>query len=70
MQVKNDWVIENNNFRYFDNNSQVIAQVYKFRGIWHAYVLGMEKQIQDKQLRVVLEQVDIALKQCGWEWEL
>jgi hypothetical protein len=67
MQVRNDWVIENNNYRYFDNNSQVIAQVYKFRGIWHAYVLGMEKQIQDKQLRVVLEQVDIALKQCGWE---
>lgn len=67
MQVRNDWVIENNNYRYFDNDSQVIAQVYKFRGIWHAYVLGMEKQIQDKQLRVVLEQVDIALKQCGWE---
>ena len=67
MQVRNDWVIENNNYRYFDDNSQVIAQVYKFRGIWHAYVLGMEKQIQDKQLRVVLEQVDIALKQCGWE---
>ena len=64
MQARNKWIIENNNYRYFDDNSQVIAQVYKFRGIWHAYVLGMEKQIQDKQLRVVLEQVDSALKEC------
>ena len=60
MQARNKWIIENNNYRYFDNNSQVIAQVYKFRGLWHAYVLGMEKQIQDRQLRVVLEQVDSA----------
>lgn len=69
MQARNKWIIENNNYRYFDNNSQVIAQVYKFRGLWHAYVLGMEKQIQDRQLRVVLEQVDSALKQCGWDNE-
>ena len=69
MEARNEWIIENNNYRYFDNNSQVIAQVYKFRGIWHAYVLGMERQIQDVQLRVVLEQVDQALKECGWESE-
>ena len=69
MQARNKWIIENNNYRYFDNNSQVIAQVYKFRGLWHAYVLGMEKQIQDRQLRVVLEQVDSALRQCGWDNE-
>lgn len=65
--TKNDWIIDNNNFRYFNQDGSMIVHIFKSEGVWRGYVLGYDKTFKHKRLTEVLDKVAIALKECGWE---
>tara|TARA_R110002153_G_scaffold239530_2_gene393943 strand:+ start:2843 stop:3049 length:207 start_codon:yes stop_codon:yes gene_type:complete len=67
--VKDRWEIENNNFRYFDKNGELIVHLFRHLGVWRGFVLGHEKPIKRKRLTDALEDVRKALKESGWENE-
>lgn len=65
--TKNDWVVDDNNFRYFNQDGNLIAHIFKAQGIWQGYVLGYDKTFKDIRFTEILVKVDKALKECGWE---
>ena len=65
--VKNKWEIENNNFRYFNEDGDLVVHLFMHMGTWKGYVLGHERTIKRKRFTDALEDVRKALKECGWE---
>jgi len=65
--TKNDWIVDDNNFRYFNQDGNLIVHIFKAQGIWQGYVLGYDQPIKQRQLSEALKDVDRALKECGWE---
>ena len=65
--VKNKWIMENNNFRYFNENGELIVHLFKHHDAWRGFVLGYNISIKRKRFTDALEDVRIALKECGWE---
>lgn len=64
---KNKWEIENNNFRYFNEDGDLVVHLFRHLGAWRGFVLGHEKAIKQKRFTDALEDVRKALKECGWE---
>lgn len=65
--IKNKWEMENNNFRYFNDDGELIVHLFKHRDTWRGFVLGHNISIKRKRFTDALEDVRIALKECGWE---
>jgi len=66
--TKNDWVIGEDNFKYFNEEGKLIVHIVKTsQGIWEAFVLGYDKVIKHEILSVVLKGTAKAIKECGWE---
>ncbi len=64
---KNKWEIENDNFRYFNEDGEIIVHLFRHMGTWKGFVLGHLRTIKRKRFTDALEDVRIALKECGWE---
>jgi len=67
--VKNDWIIDNNSFRYFNANGELIVHLFRSKGVWQGYVLGSSKEIKTVNLDEALITISKLLKECGWENE-
>jgi len=65
--MKSGWLMENNNFRYYNENGDMIVQIFKHQGYWKGFVLGHDKPIKKRRFTDALEEVRIFLKECGWE---
>lgn len=66
--IKNNWVVEDDNFKYFNEEGKLIVHIVKSsKGLWEAFILGYDKIIKHRHLSDVLKDTSEALKECGWE---
>ena len=38
--IKNKWIMENNNFRYFNDKGELIVHLFRHQNNWKGFVLG------------------------------
>ena len=65
--IKNKWIMENNNFRYFNDKGELIVHLFRHQNNWKGFVLGHNGSISRNRFIDALEEVHAALKECGWE---
>ena len=65
--IKNKWIMENNNFRYFNDKGELIVHLFKHQNSWKGFVLGHNGSISRNRFTDALEDIHNALKECGWE---
>ena len=65
--IKNKWIMENNNFRYFNDKGELIVHLFRHQNNWKGFVLGYNGSISRNRFTDALEEVQAALKECGWE---
>ena len=65
--IKNKWIMENNNFRYFNDKGELIVHLFRHQNNWKGFVLAYTGSISRNRVIDALEEVHAALKECGWE---
>ena len=65
--IKSKWIMENNNFRYFNDKGELIVHLFRHQNNWKGFVLGYNGSISRNRFTDALEEVQAALKECGWE---
>ena len=65
--IKNKWIMENNNFRYFNDKGELIVHLFRHQNNWKGFVLGHNESISRNRFTDALKDIHTALKECGWE---